>query len=454
MFLIIFSVLISILGLFSIKRKSYLSFFIPMILFLPDYYGIDIARGLPLITVSRILFVILYLYTIFLYRENIANTIKSLKVSLPMLLLGGYFLLRIITNLYYVRKYGSAINTIFSIIFEELLFIIAVLSMRLTKPKIISVIKAVVYSSVIISILGLFESYSSIRITDSLYTVNRYMLNVRYVRLGLLRATSTLGLPGVYGNLCVMLVPAIVFMFYHTLQKRYLIIASLNIMACIHSGTRSSLIFLLVVYALCFIPFILNGKVKKYLSALLVVSISVLSVIIILSVASKHMRYYYTTTGKALLNTVGFDFDLNEGAPNGVKGFGPNLDGNMSRIVQLSGIKYAASVNPLFGLGSKAQMRREVSYYYKGQWRFFSTYDIGYVQVFMDEGLIGSLGFVCLFAALFILASSKKAGKEKSFLIVSLISYLMCMLGTANIYYCLWTIAIVIIAVHRSVEEI
>lgn len=454
MFLIIFSALITILGLFSIKRKSYLSFFIPMMLFLPDYYGIDISPGLPLITVSRILFVILYLYVLFVYRDNFANTIKSLKISLPMILLSGYFLLRIITNLYYVRKYGSAINTIFSIVFEELLFIFAILSMRLTKQKIVSVVKAVVYSSGIMFILGLYESYSSIRITDYLYTVNRYMLNVRYVRLGLLRATSTLGLPGVYGNLCVMLVPAIVFMFYYTLQKRYLIIASLNIMACIHSGTRSSLIFLLVIYAICVIPFILNGKGKKYISGLLVVCVSVLSFIIILSIASKHMRYYYTTTGKALLNTVGFDFDLNAGAPIGVDGFGPNLDGNMSRIVQLSGIKYAASVNPLFGLGSKAQMRREVSYYYKGQWRFFSTYDIGYVQVFMDEGIIGSLGFICLFAALFILASSKKAGKERSFLLISLISYLMCMLGTANIYYCLWTIAFVIIVTYRSGEEI
>ena len=93
MFLIIFSVLISILGLFSIKRKSYLSFFIPMILFLPDYYGIDIAPGLPLITVSRILFMVLYLYTLFLYRKNIPDTIKSFKVSLPVFLLHQFLIL-------------------------------------------------------------------------------------------------------------------------------------------------------------------------------------------------------------------------------------------------------------------------------------------------------------------------------------------------------------------------
>ncbi len=454
MFLIIFSCLLSVLGFFSIKRKSYLSFFIPMILFLPDYYGIDIAPGLPLITVSRILFVILYLYILFSYRDNITNTIKSLKISLPMILLGGYFLLRIITNLYYIRKYGSSINTILSIVFEELLLLLIAIVINLSKRQIFFVVNVIVYSSVVMYLLGIFESFSFIRITNNLYTINRYALNDWYVRMGLLRATVTLGLPGVFGNMCALMIPAILYMYYRTFQKRYIIILALNIMACIHSGTRSSLIFLLAIYAISSVPFIKSHRMREYFKTTFAAFFSVFLIICILSIANKNLSYYYSTSGKAILNTIGFDFDLNSGAPNGIKGYGRNEDGNMSRLVQLSGLKYAASVNPLFGLGSKAQIRNEVCYYMNGRWKFFSTYDLGYVQEFMDEGIIGSIGFICLFIALFYLSSSKKCGDARYFLTISLVSYLICMLGTANMYYYLWTQIFIIVSCYRANDSI
>ena len=453
MFAIVFSVILVIASIIFIKKKSFISLFFSLILFLPEYYGFSISASFPVISATRILFLIFYLYILFMYRSDLINSLKTLKPSLPIVFFAVYFVLRIATNLYYVTIYSQAKKTIISIFAEELLLLLTPFSIKLSKEKIVSLINAIVYGSCVMFVLGIFESLSFIRLSDYLYTVDRFMLNEHYIRLGLLRSTVTMGLPGFFGNLCVLTAPAIMFMYHHTLRKRYLFICALSVLACIHSGTRSALFFLIAVYCAGFILVFKDlEKRKLFLKNACIITFSLLVFMVIASFSSKYLKYYYVTSGKAMLNSVGFDFDLDEGAPKGVKGFGHNPDGNMSRLDQFSGILYVAKESPVFGLGSGAQTRRQAIFFTRGKWGAYSSYDVGYVQVAMDEGILGSLGYISLFVALFLLLFPKDKSRRNCFLSLTVFAYLICMFGTANMQYFLWTIIFIIVLYYKSTK--
>ena len=78
-----------------------------------------------------------------------------------------------------------------------------------------------------------------------------------------------------------------------------------------------------------------------------------LSVFICLASAiSPNLRYFYVGSGKSVLNEFGFEFDIAKDAPAGVKDYGRNPNGTVSRTRQFTGMYYAFGINPLFGLGS------------------------------------------------------------------------------------------------------
>ena len=166
-----------------------------------------------------------------------------------------------------------------------------------------------------------------------------------------------------------------------------------------------------------------------------------------LCISSEKLNYYYTGTVKSVLNEVGFNFDLTEDAPEGVNGYGGNTYGSTSRIVQFSGMKYTVEQNPLFGLGAGALNRDAVQYFSQNHWHVTHTYDVGYVQIFCDEGLIGFSGYILLFIALILAilktANIKKADINQRYKLFFVATYLLCMLSTANMFSYLMVLIII-----------
>ncbi len=443
LFLIIFSILLIVANIYCFISKKYLYLFIPCMLFLPEYYGIDISGSLPVITVTRIMFVIFYIYVFINKKRNISfSELKTMDVkSIPKeyMLLAIYFIFRIIPNLCYITTFGQAAKTLFSIIFEQTFLLIAIYLLAPDKKEIDTLIKVVVYTAAAFYIIGIFESMTYIRPFDALYTVSRTMLNEHYVRLGLLRATATFGMPINYGNMCLFTLPLIMYMYEISRHKRYLFIALLNVMAMIHSGSRSDFIFygfILIVYFV----FVAKGLQRKilYIRNCLIVLLGLLIAIFAISWDSQYYTYFYTGTVKSVLNEVGFDFDLSEGSPDGAEGFGENADyGSGSRLAQFTGIEYTLKTSPIIGLGSKAQTRGDVQYYSRGYWHPSYTYDVGYVEIFCDEGIIGMIGYICLFAAM-VLSAVKKSEQscliDKKYLLLFVVTYMVGMLSTANMF--------------------
>ena len=443
----VFTICLITANIYFFKSKKYLNLFFPCILFLPSYYGVEITEALPLITAARLMFLVFFIYTFVNKRRNL--NLRALKIKdLPKeyLLLFGYFVLRIVSNLYYVTTYGQAAKTIMSIVFEQLLLLVAMYMLAPTRDEIIGVMRAIVVGATVLFIAGIFESFTSIRISDALFTINRFALNERYFRLGLLRATATLGLPGFYGNMCMYMLPIIFYLYEVTRSPKYLVITFLDILATIHSGCRSDVIFLVAICAIYFM-YVLKGKERKVLFIKnAVIVIIALSLYIGLScVQSQNLKYFYVGSGKSVLNQIGFDFDLDEGAPTGTGGFGSNSDGSYSRTAQFSGMQYVANINPVFGLGSGAQVRKEIKYYWHEQWLPSHTYDLGIVEIFCDEGIIGTLGLSLIIIFMII------ASRKNKYYQLAIFTYLISTLSTANVY--VYIMLFIIIFSERIIGE-
>lgn len=435
LFLWAFTLLLFIGNIYSFAKKKYLFLFVPCMLFLPEYYGIEISASLPLLSVRRIMYIVLFIYTAINKRRNIS--IKSLNIkdnANGYFFLAGYFVLRIISNLHYITTYGQAAKTIALLIFEQLCLLIAAYMLSPTQEDLVILIKSVVWVATSLFAIGIFESITSIRIFDALNTVSREVYNLEYYRLGVLRAQTTMYAPALYGNMCILIIPLILYLYNLEKSKRYLVAIALAILAVIHSGSRANMLDVVVIM-MVYGAFLLSNKKRQVLFAKNGVAIIFLLLLYIslASFFSPKLKYFYVGTAKSTLNEIGFDFDLDADAPPNVVGFGGNPYGSASRVRQLTGIIGVAKRNPLFGMGSGAQTRGQIEYYWhfnngKDGWITANSYDVGLVEIFCDEGMIGLLGICSVLIYLFF-----KARKCK-FLMLAFICYLLSTLSTGNIY--------------------
>ncbi len=432
-FFLVFTLALVITNVYYFNKKKYLYLFIPCMLFLPDYYGIDISESLPIISATRIMFVVLYVYAVINRKRNLhLKEIDLKRIPREYFFLAGYFIFRITTNLYYVTTYGQSVKTILAIVFEQLFLLLAFYLLKPTKSDIDKMIKAIVAAAVVLFVVGIFESFSGIRIFESLIIVSREMLNIKVTRLGLVRATTTMNMPGFYGNMCVLVLPLIFYLYEETKRPLYLMASALDVLATIHSGARADMFFMVAV-TVVYLLFVLKSSKRRIVfckNAIIVIGI-LLIYIIGASAVSDNLRYFYVGNGKAVLNEVGFNFDLSEGAPEDSGGIGGNPNGTASRTRQLTGMYYVATINPIFGMGSGAQMRGDVQYYWRysngrDAWSICYAYDLGIVEIFCDEGLIGLLGICSLFIYLIIKA------KNNRFNLFLIFCYLLSTLSTAN----------------------
>lgn len=436
---LVITILIIITTLHSYKNKKYINVFIPGLLFLPDYYGIDINDKLPIISVSRIMYLIFFSYVLINKRKPISFSLKGLKkASKEFYFLVAFFIIRIISNLYYVPQHSESIKAIAYIVFEVILLIYGLYLLSPTKEELIDVAKSVVYVSGFIFFVGIFESLTGIRPLDSLYTVNREVFNDHYIRLGLLRATTTLCIPNYLGNICLVMFPLICYLHRLTKHKRYVLIGILDLLALIHVGSRSTIIFYIGILVLYIVFTIIENKdVKSTIRAIIIAGVITFAWIFLACAFDENAEYYYTGTGKSLLNIVGFDFDLSSNAPKNSGGYGLNeTTATYSRVYQFSGAKNAIEKNPLFGLGAGCVERGEFITTWQEHTGANKSVDSALVEIIIYEGLLGLFAYVLLYV-FFIMSCIKRRiepihNHEDRVLFLILLSYTITLTVTTT----------------------
>ncbi|SHJ71577.1 O-antigen ligase family protein [Pseudobutyrivibrio xylanivorans] len=440
-FLLSFNIALTIATIYTFKTKKYLYLFIPCMLFLPNYFGISLNNALPTFSAVRGMFILLYIYTFFNKRRdlNFKKILKNPKtIPIPYYFLGCYFVFRAISNLYYITINADAIKTIFLIVFEQLLLLISIYLLAPTKEELITISKIVVWTATVLFVIGIIESFTFFRPFDALYTSLRAMLNDHYVRLGLLRSTTTMGLPGFYGNMCVLILVLILFLYNLTNEKKYILIIPLNILAIIHSGSRSDEIFIFFVLGLYTLLFCLKKEriIRLLKNTILVIALITIFILPFMICSPKY-RYFYEGNAKSILMEFGADFDLNEEAPEGIEGYGTNYAaGSKSRIVQFTGITYTIDKNPFFGLGSGADMRNDLHYYWNNTWYICHSYDVGIVEIICEEGILGLIAHIALFIYIMLISINlwKQNKLVSKYFILYMLTYLVTTLSTANMY--------------------
>ncbi len=445
---IILSLALIAANVYFFINKKYLYLFIPCILFLPEYYALEISSTLPLITASRIMFVVFYVYAFLNRRRNISfKNIRLKELPKSYLLLPCYFVLRLISNLVYAPTIRQALNTFLEIVFEQLLLLICFYLLAPTKEEIHTLIKVVVNTAFVFFVIGIFESITSIRPFDVLYTVERNMMNSTFIRLGLMRSTTTLGLPNFYSNMCLYVTPLILYLYEKTMQKRYLVYMVFDILAIIHAGSRSTILFFAFLLLIYFVYSLRSSRRILFIknSAAIVAALAI--IMVVLSLTSPLVKNYYLGTVKGVLNEVGFNFEMEKEDHDGVAGYGENIGyGSGSRLAQFTGMYYTLRTNPVFGLGARSNDRKVIRYYSEDHWHPSNTFDVGFVEIFCNEGFVGFTGYIMLLIWLFLLLlKGRKADNSTAFRTIALLfpAYLLAMLSTINMYPYLFLMALI-----------
>lgn len=410
--------------------------FVALFPVLPEYFAIEISEALPLITAHRIIVLILIVYYFNFYEKNsFMHVLKKVKLKLAIIL---YFLFQFMANSVHIFETSYAIKEIFSICFEQLIVVIILVSVIKNLNVLYKAINIIVCISGIICILGIFESITGNNIVYLLKTVDRDMLQASFSRLGVERAEVSFGHSVYFGLYCAVIIPFSMYFYENTKKVKYIIIVLLNITALLFSGSRGASL----AASTMIIVMIFNKKSHELYKYLKYIPIIIL-LLFALYIFQNNFFEYFEQLIKSMLNTLGFNFNIT--------GFGDNIEGTESRIMQLSGITWLIMQNSIvFGLGAGAQVRGLVYYLFDSGWRMSKTYDVGYIGIIMDSGIVGFAGFIILFIQILVCAWKWSDNKDTKNLNnafkYSILCYLVGLLSIANVERIFWTIVALFIS--------
>lgn len=351
-------------------------------LILPEYFAFEISSSFPLLTAGRVLILLLLAWTCYSHHGKLHVAIHNKALCL-------YFAVMIIINIFHLTDcFSESFKTIFSLVFEQWMLIILVLNALNTRDKFEYAIEALVWGNFLVGILGVIETISGENLFYFLTTTSRSMLQSSQVRLGMRRAEGPFGNSVYFGIYCVCMIPFSLYLYETKRQRRFLLIVLINILGVLCSGSRAQILVLALMLAYAFLKKRKSLKMDylKYILGLIP-----LATIILLIAPS--LRAMLLNTTKSVFNALGFAYELTN--------FGTNTLGWESRIWQFSGfIQLIRKQALLFGLGAECHLRGQVEYLWNGVWTRIESFDVGFVSIGMQYGVIGLFVYMVLLCRL------------------------------------------------------
>ena len=188
---------------------------------LPEYFALEVASGLPLLTGSRFLLLAVGLYVL---RQNNYTLRCRLYKNLYIFLFG-------ITALCLIHLKDSGAETVkalFSLYFEGLFLVIVLDNVIRSEYQVRMILYMLMLASVIVSVLAVFEALTGFNPFYLLTTVRRSMMQTTFERIGIRRAEGPFGHP-VYltvFNVCVQ--PFALHYYEETRHRGFLLVLALN----------------------------------------------------------------------------------------------------------------------------------------------------------------------------------------------------------------------------------
>ena len=445
MLLVVVFIVISLIFLLLGKRK-FLMYFVALYPVLPDYFGIELGAGLPLLKANRILLIFLFL-AVLAYDKKIdifpRQKFVNSKLYVGLLI---YFIFRIVSNGYYVFSLSEAINTEFTIIVEQFLLVVLLLQMIKNENEITQMIDVIVKVSGIIAIVSFINIAIGQNLFQYLKTIDREVLMTSMERIGLIRAEATFGHPVYYSVYTILMLPLALYLYQKKNKMIYMILMLMNIAALLFTGTRGTIFVLFVFIIIAFIRMDQNDKIRF---ALMLAGLLVLAVI--MSLLNSGLTEYFTSIIQSLLSA----FGLSDAK---IDNFGGNYSTGLdSRWMQLSAFSWTFQNSPVFGLGAGCHNRGLLYYNVGGKWVETGTIDNGYVGYVAQEGLLGIIAIGALHFSL-IKSSFKMARMEKknglaNMFFLCFIIYIGEMLSIADSSQLFWLIVAFYISYRNFAQQ-
>ena len=446
LFVAVFTV---ISALFLIKgRRCFLMYFVALYPILPDYFGVELGAGLPLLKASRILLILLFIAVV-AYEKKVEIFPKQKIINSQMYVgIFIYFLCRIIANGYYVVSFSEAINAEFSVIIEQFLLMVLLLQMIKNENEIIQMIDVMVKVSGIIAIISFINIAIGQNLFNYLKTIDRNVMMSSIERIGMIRADATFGHPVYYSVYTILMLPLALYLYQNKKETKYLILMLINIVALLLTGTRGTIAVLFFFIIVAFIK--MERKEKEKFAIILFVLILF---VVIISLIDFGITKYFSS----IIQSVFSAFGLSDAT---IDNFGGNYSTGLdSRWVQLSAFSWLFQNNPIFGLGAGCQNRGTLYYYVNSHWRKTDTIDNGYVGYVAQEGLLGITAIAALHFSLikssFTMAvkerRKKKSGLANMFFLCFIV-YVGEMLSIADSSQLFWIIITLYVS-YRNTDE-
>ena len=362
-----------------------ISIFFFFYLILPDYFAIEFSETLPLLTASRILNLLLTV-SVVLFGKKGTTLKKGIKDKSYIAFI---LILEFVNVVNLSSSFGPSLKTILSLLLEYYLLTYIIICLVDSEEKINTALTAMVYASILIGILGAIETVTGINVFYYLTTTKREMLQSQYLRYGVLRASGPFGHAVYFGNYAVCMIPFTLYLYDIKKKPIFFVAFLINIISVLLSGSRGSVVFLIILLIYIWIKKRRKDTRKYTRNLVLLIPIVLITFIIFPNL----FNMAYTIIESSL-----------ESLTNNSTERSNNLVGNvnaiLSRLEQWSGFLWTVNNGKaVFGFGNNAHMEGLISYFVNGVWVRRKTFDVGFVAIFCQYGLVGTVGYFILFAS-------------------------------------------------------
>ena len=398
---------------FALRQKRwYLYLSAALVSVLPEQFSIRLHEGLPLLTASRLLIVMLLGFWI-------ADRIRQRKFSPPLslLLYGGAMILISLINL----RYGSReINRLFLFAFERVLVILMLRDLIKTRQELMTCLDFLIMGAMVLAVMGITQTVFDYDISQALrlqFTPSSLFISDR---MGMTRAYAVLNAIS-YGCYCAFVTLPICYRIKQECRWWHNAALALNTAALICTYSRSAWLSIAGVFLVAAILYR-----KKLLKPLWRGGVVTLALTLCLCAAQPKLMGGLVETGKSAFNTVlrvlpfvtvdpddSPDPDLSQPGFELDDEFGENADNpTASRMMQWTAVeKMTLDGQAAFGYGYEALARGKIQFHYVNwgnDWVTTTFLDVGLVTLLTESGFAGGLVHVCLLALVLLTAWRQK----------------------------------------------
>jgi hypothetical protein len=368
-----------------LKKENFIYLFVFFYPILPEYFALDLGTNLPLLTVSRILLIILFVSCVFkgdkvLKKNKSLNIISIFNKNKNFLL---YFILITISNIAHINENASLKNLIL-IILEQAMLLICLIKRVDLQNSLEKCLKCLVSGSLIMGIGGIIETVSGTNLFYSLSTASRELTMANYTRLSVTRAEATFGHPISFSVYLLLVIPFIMYFFELTKKMFFKFCLIISIVSIFATISRAS-ILILSVYMIIMVS--LKPKNERILYYRMF-GLALLPIIFV-AILFPSLTNLFSQIVFSVLNILGFSFEVSD--------FGRNESGSNSRIYQLQLVSQTISQKPLFGFGvgyvyNNVMIVSNGNKYFK-----VTSIDNEYLLALIEGGIVSLIGKITLY---------------------------------------------------------